>query len=70
MDIIDGLSSSEQWDVETCNLGPDDEYYLALNNGRQFWRGSHAMKDDLARVKNRVTGIVFGDGGTYFARYE
>jgi len=53
-------------------LGPDDEYYLALNDGKAFWSGPDEMMRDIRGVRNqgpspsRVTGVVFGDATPIF----
>ena len=67
---IDGLSSRESSHLKACSLGPDGEYYLSLNSGRAWWKGSEDMSGDIERVSDRITSIVFGPDGSYFARYN
>lgn len=56
-------------DLDCVSLGPDNEYYVSVKNGRAWWSGSNEFAKAVRKVKNRVKFIDFGDDGIYLYRH-
>jgi len=57
-------------DLECVSLGPDGEYFVSAKNGRAWWGGTSCDNiDAIAKIRDRVKFIDFGDDNTFLCRY-
>ena len=58
-------------DLEKVTLGPNGEWSLWAKNGRAWWGGLNSdMLSEIAKRRDNVTDLKFGDDGYYFIRYS
>ena len=56
--------------IEDIALGPHGEYYMRCRNGFSCWQGDSSFLRAMAKYKNWVTSVGFGDDNQYFIRYK
>lgn len=56
--------------IEDIALGPNGEYYMRCRNGFSCWQGDQSFLRAMAKYKNWVTSVGFGDDNQYFIRYK
>jgi len=64
------MDSRNKTDIDCVSLGPDGEYFISAKNGKGWWGGMLEKNLKLvAKVKDRVQFIDFGDDDAFICRY-